>query len=192
MFESELTLWSHLVVPGTSYLERDGTTVNLEGRPQRLRRAVAPSALSDEHIFFTELAGRFGVEIDQWAASLPEDRAALPAPAESDVRAEPVAARAPAGAGKGFELVRYRGLFSGPAVERVPQLQFQRALAEIEVSPADAQERGIGAGDPVRVSSNGTSRMLTARVNRRLRAGVVRIENEHAEGLEARVEVARA
>jgi NADH-quinone oxidoreductase subunit G len=192
MFESELTLWSHLVVPGTSYLERDGTTVNLEGRPQRLRRAVAPPGLSDEHIFFTELAGRFGVEIDPWAAGLPEDRAPLPAPAESDVRAEPLAARAPAGGGKGIELVRYRGLFSGPAVERVPQLQFQRALAEVEVSPADARERGIAPGDRVRVSSNGTSRTLTARVNRRLRAGVVRIENEHAEGLEARVEVARA
>jgi NADH-quinone oxidoreductase subunit G len=40
MFESELTLWSHLVLPGTSYLERDGTFVNLEGRPQRLRRSV--------------------------------------------------------------------------------------------------------------------------------------------------------
>jgi anaerobic selenocysteine-containing dehydrogenase len=60
------------------------------------------------------------------------------------------------------------------------------------VSPADARECGIAPGDPVRVSSNGTSRTLTARVNRRLRAGVVRIENEHAEGLEARVEVARA
>ena len=29
-----------LVLPGTSYLERDGTTVNLEGRLQRQRRAV--------------------------------------------------------------------------------------------------------------------------------------------------------
>jgi predicted molibdopterin-dependent oxidoreductase YjgC len=88
--------------------------------------------------------------------------------------------------------VRYRGLFSGPAEERVPQLQFQRALAEVEISAADARERGIVAGDPVRVSSNGTSKTLTARVNRRLLAGVVRIEDEHAEGLASRVEVARA
>jgi anaerobic selenocysteine-containing dehydrogenase len=88
--------------------------------------------------------------------------------------------------------VRYRGLFSGPAVERVPQLQFQRALAEVEISAADARELGIAGGDPVRVSSNGTSKTLTARLNRRLLAGVVRIEDEHAEGLASRVEVARA
>jgi hypothetical protein len=42
------------------------------------------------------------------------------------------------------------------------------------------------------VSSNGTARTLTARLNRRLRAGVVRIENEHAAGLGGRVEVRRA
>jgi predicted molibdopterin-dependent oxidoreductase YjgC len=88
--------------------------------------------------------------------------------------------------------VRYRGLFSGPAVERVPQLQFQRALAEVEISAADARERGIAGGDLVLVSSNGTSKMLTARLNRRLLAGVVRIEDEHAEGLALRVEVTRA
>ena len=77
MFESEGTLWSHLVVPGTSYLERDGTTVNLEGRPQRQRRAVAPPS-EDELAFFASLAGRFGVEVDPWPGMLPDDHAALP------------------------------------------------------------------------------------------------------------------
>ncbi len=77
MFESEGTLWSHLVLPGTSYLERDGTTVNLEGRPQRQRRAVAPPA-EDELAFFAGLARRFGVEVDPWPTMLPDDHAALP------------------------------------------------------------------------------------------------------------------
>jgi NADH-quinone oxidoreductase subunit G len=192
MFESELTLWSHLVVPGTSYLERDGTFVNLEGRPQRLRRSVAPPAEDDELVFFARLAGRFGVEVDPWPGRLPDENAPLP-PAEAERAPIPTpAVRAAKRKGRGLELVRYRGLFSGPAVERVPQLQFQRALAEVEISGADARERGISGGDPVRVSSNGTSRTLTARLNRRLLAGVVRIEDEHAEGLASRVEVARA
>jgi predicted molibdopterin-dependent oxidoreductase YjgC len=73
----------------------------------------------------------------------------------------------------------------------VPQLQFQRPLAEVEISAADALERGIASGEPVQVSSNGTSKTLTARLNRRLISGVVRIEDEHAEGLGPRVEVAR-
>jgi predicted molibdopterin-dependent oxidoreductase YjgC len=192
MFESELTLWSHVVVPGTSYLERDGTFVNLEGRPQTLRRTVSPPGEDDELVFFAHLAGRFGVEIDPWPGRLPDEHAPLP-PAEAERTAVPApAVRAPKRAGRGLELVRYRGLFSGPAVERVPQLQFQRALAEVEISAADARERGIAGGDPVLVGSNGTSKMLTARLNRRLLAGVVRIEDEHAEGLASRVEVTRA
>jgi NADH-quinone oxidoreductase subunit G len=191
MFENELTLWSHLVLPGTSYLERDGTTVNLEGRQQRLRRAVAPPGF-DELAFFAELAERFGVEVGTWPSGLPPDLAPLPPPSEMADGVKVRATRAPRRAGKGLELLRYRGLFSGAAVERVSQLQFQRALAEVEIAAADALARGIERGDAVRVSSNGTSRTLTARVNRRLRTGVVRIENEHAEGLGARVEVTRA
>jgi NADH-quinone oxidoreductase subunit G len=190
MFENEITLTSDLVLPGTSYLERDGTTINLEGRPQRLRRAVAPP-IDDELAFFAAVAGRFDVAVDPWPGDLPEEHAPLPAKAE-DARVKPPAPRKRARGGRGLEVVRYRGLFNGEAVERVPQLQFQRSLAEVELSAADARERGIAAGDPVRVSSNGTSRLLTARLNRRLLAGVVRIEDEHAAGLAERVEVARA
>ena len=40
MFQGLALGWADLVLPGTSYLERDGTYVNLEGRLQRLRRAV--------------------------------------------------------------------------------------------------------------------------------------------------------
>jgi NADH-quinone oxidoreductase subunit G len=191
MFENEITLRSDLVLPGTSYLERDGTTINLEGRPQRLRRAVAPPG-PDELVFFAELAGRFELEIAPWPGELPDEVAPLPPRQEAGSRPRAPAARQRSRAGGGLQVLRYRGLFSGQAVKRVPQLQFQRPLAEVELSAADAGEREISAGDAVRVTSNGTSRTLTARLNRRLRAGVVRIENEHAEGLGERVEVARA
>jgi NADH-quinone oxidoreductase subunit G len=191
MFDNEVTLAADLVFPGTSYLERDGSTVNLEGRPQRLRAAVAPPA-GEELAFFAELAGRFGVAVDAWPGELPDERAPLPPKAETTPRIKAPASRRRSRPRGGLEVVRYRGLFSGEAVERVPQLQFQRPLAEVELSAADARERGISAGDAVRVSSNGTSRTLTARLNRRLRAGVVRIENEHAEGLADRVEVVHA
>jgi NADH-quinone oxidoreductase subunit G len=189
MFESEATLWSHLVVPGTSYLERDGTTVNLEGRPQRQRRAVAPPQ-EDELAFFAHLAGRFGVEMDPWPGMLPEEHAPLPETTEAGENgSSPPKAKAPSRSGKGLSLVRYRALFGGPAVERVPQLQFQRPAAEVELAYEDATSRGIQSGSTVTVSSNGTSRTLRARVNRRLRKGVARIPSEHAEGLEDRVEV---
>ena len=38
MFQGLAVGWADLVLPGTSYLERDGSYVNLEGRVQRLRR----------------------------------------------------------------------------------------------------------------------------------------------------------
>ena len=68
MFQSDLTAWSHVVVPGTSYLEREGTFVNLEGRPQRLRRAVVPDG-PDELEWLARLAERFGVAVDPWACA---------------------------------------------------------------------------------------------------------------------------
>jgi NADH-quinone oxidoreductase subunit G len=190
MFQSEVTAWSHVVVPGTSYLERDGTFVNLEGRPQRLRRAVVPTG-PDELEWLARLGGRLGVEIDPWAAPAPADYAELP-PADEFGWSQPdpqVAAGKPAG--PGLELVRFRALFSGPAVERVPQLSFQRPAPEVELGWDDAQTREIGQGETVEVVSNGTSKLLRARINRKLRLGVVRIAAEHAEGLADRVQVSR-
>jgi anaerobic selenocysteine-containing dehydrogenase len=90
-----------------------------------------------------------------------------------------------------FRLLRYTPLFSGPAVERVPELQFQRPAAEVELARADAQRLGVASGDTVRVSHNGTSVELRAHVSRLLPEGVVRVAREHAGALEQSVEVTR-
>jgi NADH-quinone oxidoreductase subunit G len=188
MFQSELTAWSHVVLPGTSYLEREGTLVNLEGRAQRLRRAVVPDG-PDELEWLARLAERFGVSVDPWAAPTAGERAEL-APGDEFAwsRPDPQAATGRP-AGPGLELVRYRTLFSGAAVERVPQLQFQRPAPEVELAYDDATTRGIASGETVRVVSNGTSKELRARLSRRLKTGVVRIAAEHGEGLADRVQV---
>ena len=190
MFQSEATSWSHVVFPGTSYLEREGTFVNLEGRPQRLRRAVVPQ-WPDELELLAQLGDRLGVRVDPWAAPSAGERADLP-PGDPSAWSQPDP-EAPAGrpAAPGLELVRYRALFSGAAVERVRELQFQRPLPEVELAYEDARTRGIANGDPVAVSSNGTSRELRARVNRRLRSGVARVALEHADGLEDHVQVTK-
>ncbi len=185
MYMTEITGWSHLVLPGTSYLERDGTTVNVEGRPQRQRRAVAPPAGFDELEFFARLAERFGVDLPPVGSGL--------ALQQRDVAMQdltpPSPRTAPAGS---FSLLRYRPLFAGAAVDRVPQLQFQRPAGEIELAHADGRELGVRTGDTVAVRSNGTSRQLTAKLNRRLRRGVVRIARPDAEGLDDVVQVEKA
>ncbi|HEU4451127.1 MAG TPA: molybdopterin-dependent oxidoreductase [Gaiellaceae bacterium] len=190
MFQSDLTAWAHVVLPGTSYLEREGTFVNLEGRPQRLRRAVVPAG-PDELELLAGLGERLGVEIAPWAAPTAAEHAELP-PGDEFAWSLPDP-QPPTGrpAGPGLELVRVRALFSGQAVERVEQLQFQRPAGEVELARDDALTRGIAAGETVRVTANGSRRELRARLSRRLRTGVVRIAAEHAEGFENRVQVER-
>jgi NADH-quinone oxidoreductase subunit G len=201
MFQGLAVGWADLVLPGTSYLERDGTYVNLEGRLQRLRRAVIPPA-PDELAWISRLAERFGVDVSPHPSAVFAEVSeriydGLPygdvgERAELRTRSEapsPELPKEPPAENEGLRLVRYRPLFSGPAVERVPELQFQRPGAEIELSRPDAEARGIATGDPVTVSHNGTSLQLRARITKTLREGVVRIPAEHAGELGGQVEV---
>jgi NADH dehydrogenase/NADH:ubiquinone oxidoreductase subunit G len=203
MFEESFRGIADLVLPGTSYLERDGTTVNLEGRLQRQRRAVL-APVPDVLAWVAKLGERFGVEISPYASVVfdqvsqtcfggisyaeIDERAALPKPAAQPV--VPTATGTPAAA-RGLRLVAYRPLFSGPAVDRNPTLQFQRPDPIVELSAADATSRGIRNGQTVTVSSNGTSIELRARIARDLAAGAVRIASDHAGDLHPTVEVKR-
>ena len=146
-FHDALRGIADLVLPATSYLERDGTMVNLEGRPQRLRRAVIPPT-PDELAWIAKLAERFGVEIDPHARAVSgEEHAALPLRAEpSGPPTVPTAAKMPTAKGGPLRLLRYRPLFSGPEVERVDELQFQRPQPELELSAHDAEIRHIATG----------------------------------------------
>jgi predicted molibdopterin-dependent oxidoreductase YjgC len=205
MFAEELRPFADVVLPATSYLERDGTMVNLEGRVQRLRRSVMPPC-PDELAWIAKLAERFGVQIAPDAlgvfselspklfdgASLSEvgERGVLRAEASASAPPKAAAKEKVAGGGP-LRLTSYRALFSGPAIERVPELRFQRPDHVVELSPKDASVRGVENGDLVRVSSNGTSVELRAHVNRRLLAGVVRAAAEHVQDLAAGVEVTK-
>jgi NADH-quinone oxidoreductase subunit G len=204
MFHGLAAGWADLVLPGTSYLERDGTYVNLEGRLQRLRRTVIPPA-PDELAWISKLAERFDVAISPYPSAVFAEVSAIafgglpfgeidelaPLPPASATAPAVETTPEPEHRGGGLSLVRYRPLFSGPAVDRVPELQFQRPLAEVELSEEDARSRGIRNGDAVSVSSNGTSVSLRARVSRELRSGVVRIAEENAGELQPWVEVSK-
>jgi NADH-quinone oxidoreductase subunit G len=204
MFQGLAAGWADLVLPGTSYLERDGTYVNLEGRIQRLRRAVIPP-VPDELAWISKLAERFEVELSPYPSLVFDevsaiafggvpfggigDRAPLPAAtaatAPIEVPAEPTSNEG------GLRLVRYRPLFSGPAVDRVRELQFQRPQPEAELSEQDARSRGIRNGEEITVRSNGTSVKLRARLSRELRPGVVRVPEDFAGDLQPSVEISK-
>jgi len=199
--------WADLVLPGTSYLERDGTYVNLEGRLQRLRRTATPPC-PDELEWISRLAARFDIEVAPYASSLfaevsercygglsfgeVGERAALRTYDAAPSHVEPPALPEPKTAEGGLRLVCYKPLFSGPAVERVTELQFQRPRAEVELSAADAERHGVKTGDEVTLTGGGASVTLRARVSRKLRAGIARVPDEFAGEVRGAVELSRA
>jgi NADH dehydrogenase/NADH:ubiquinone oxidoreductase subunit G len=202
MFEASFRGIADLVLPAQSYLERDGTTVNLEGRLQRQRRAVL-APVPDLLAWIARLGERFAVEISPYASVVFDEvaekcfgglrfgevaeRAELPPRAERPPE-DVSSAAAVTGAG-GLRLVQYRPLFSGPAVDRTPELEFQRPNGEVQISRDDARARGIRNGQSVTVSSNGTSVELRARVVRDLQAGVLRVAEGQADELHEQVEI---
>jgi NADH-quinone oxidoreductase subunit G len=205
MFRRLVTPLADLVLPGTSYLERDGTYVNLEGRLQRLRRAVIPPA-PDELAVLARLAERFDVELSPYPSQVFDEvsaivyggrpygevgeEAPLPEPVPTGHVQGPGPRTGPEETGDGgLRLVTYRPLFSGPAVERVPELRFQEPDPEVELAPPDAARLGISKGDEVTVRANGTSVTLRVRLADDLSTGAVRIATPHAGGLEGTVEV---
>jgi predicted molibdopterin-dependent oxidoreductase YjgC len=204
LFEDSFRGLADLVLPGTSYLERDGTTVNLEGRLQRQRRAVL-APCPDELAWIAKLAERFGVELSPYASLVFDEVSAacfggiafadvgetseLPEPTQSQAPPADWTASAAEQPGGMLRLVAYRPLFSGPAVDRTPELDFQRPPAEVQLARADARARGIRNGQTVTVSSNGTSVQLRARIAKDLAAGTVRVPREHAGDLHLHVEV---
>jgi NADH-quinone oxidoreductase subunit G len=210
MFGGLTAGWADLVLPGTGYLEREGTFVNLEGRLQRLRRTVTPPC-PDELEWIAELASRFDVDVAPYAAAVfaevservygglafgevgelaplrgyPEAPAHVARPALPEPRGKPRRSSQ-------VRLVAYKPLFSGPAVERVAELQFQRPQPELELSADDARRRKVKTGDLVTLGANGSAITLPVRVNRRLREGIARVALEHANGLGGIVELAKA
>ncbi|MFL5953511.1 MAG: molybdopterin-dependent oxidoreductase [Gaiellaceae bacterium] len=211
MFAESFREIADLVLPGTSYLERDGTTINLEGRLQRQRRAVL-APVPDVLAWLSKLGERFDVDISPHSAVIFDEiadrcfggirygdigeRGQLPARAARAATREPGSKSEPGSAAvhgsaavQGLRLVAYKPLFSGPAVERTPELQFQRAGGELQISREDARTRKIRNGQTVTVSSNGTTVELRARIARDVAAGTVRVAVEDAGDLHLDVEV---
>ena len=211
MFHELAGGWADLILPATGALERDGTTMNLEGRLQRLRRAVMPPC-PDELAWISMLAARFDVEISPHVSlvfaelsehlfqdlSLDDIGLHAAAPVEDAVRRR--RPRRPSPCRRWCRGAHFVGELQPAPLPPAPLRPRRRARARARVpapgargraSAADAEHRGISSGDTVLLRSNGTSVELRARVNRRLIEGLVRVAEEHAGDLHATIEVAK-
>jgi NADH-quinone oxidoreductase subunit G len=110
----------------------------------------------------------------------------LPAPASDVVR--PATAGTDAGmreraasSNGALRLGRYRSIWASPEVEISPSLLFTVARQQVELSPDDARRLGIGDGDLIDVSQNGTRLRGTAHVRSGVPAGTAFLADGIAE-----------
>ncbi len=119
----------------------------------------------------------------------------LPAPAVSPARpaaaasagtayaaAPPDANGAGAASNGALRLGTYRSIWAAPEVEISPALKFTVARQQVELSPEDASRLGIGDGQAVAVSQNGTTLRGTAHVRSGIPAGTAFLADGIAEG----------
>ena len=97
----------------------------------------------------------------------------LPAPASDQAR--PAKARKSAANGVpangALRLGTYRSIWAAPEVEISPALKFTVARQQVELSPEDARRLGIGNGDAIEISQNGTRLSGSAHVRSGVPAG---------------------
>ena len=202
MFQSLAAGWADLVLPGTSYLERDGTYVNLEGRLQRLRRSVIPPA-PDELAWISKLAERFDVEIAPYASAVfaeLSERIYDGLPVRRGRRAGP-AAHAQRGARGRPARAAGRAQGQGPAPDPLQGALLRprgrarpRARSSSGRRPRSSSRRGRRVAAASRAARPSASRTTAPRLRaagarqRRAARRVVRIADEHAGELGGLVE----
>ncbi len=113
----------------------------------------------------------------------------LPAPAADQAR--PASASSAASNGSlsngslsngALWLGTYRSIWAAPEVEISPALKFTVARQQVELSPEDASRLGIGNGEAVGISQNGTTLHGTAHVRSGVPAGTAFLADGIAEG----------
>lgn len=214
LFLNETARFAHVFLPGTSFLEKDGTFTNAERRINRVRPAMPAKTGMDEWEVTSRLARAMGYDMRYNSASEIMDEIAQLTPAFQRVSFErldqvgslqwPCNDAAPDGTPimhvDGF--VRGKGGFVVtefvPTTERTSRkfpliLTTGRILSQynvgaqtrrtentiwhhkdiLEIHPHDAENRGIGDGDLVRIQSRMGETALSAKLSERLQPGVV-------------------
>jgi formate dehydrogenase major subunit len=222
LFLNETANYAHVFLPGSTFLEKDGTFTNAERRIQLVRKVMEPANGLEDWQVTQALANAMGL---QWHYTHPAqimDEIARLTPSFAGVSFDrldaagslqwPVNEASPDGSPVMHEggFVRGKGLFvvtdyvptdekTGP---RFPLLLTTgRILSQynvgaqtrrtanvvwheedlLEIHPSDAENRGIGDGDWVRLASRKGETALRAQVTDRVAPGVVYTTFHHPE-----------
>jgi NADH-quinone oxidoreductase subunit G len=175
---SELLGYADLVLPAATFVEREGTLTDWEGRRQPVRAAMdPPGAARADYSIFSEAARRCGRPIG--CRTITDVRTELDgllsvepvAPSDGG----PVRAEAPRGhADYPLRLLTYRLLYDdGSRIRHTDGVRKVTLQPFVEVHPSDAQRSGIEDGLDVTVTSAHGSVVARALVTDNIREGVV-------------------
>jgi predicted molibdopterin-dependent oxidoreductase YjgC len=204
LFLSPTAAKAHVVLPATSFAEKDGTFTNAERRIQRVRRGIpSPGEAKTDYAIFELLAARFGQNLSytgpaavfaEIVASSPDyaglDYAAIGAqglvwggetlvPRQRKLQG---VAGAKAVSGGSFQLVTGSALYhSGTVSTRASGPQAALPAAYVELSREDAKGLGVLDGEVVTVKGSGVELKLKVKVGNRLPRGVVFVPYHFAE-----------
>jgi NADH-quinone oxidoreductase subunit G len=172
---SPLLEYADLVFPAATFVEREGTITDWEGRRQPMHAAVEPPGTARaDYAILAEAARRLGRSIGcrTFIDASGELRGFLDSAAVwPQMNGE---APAPAAASDGLRLLTYRLLYDdGSRIRRTKGIRELTPGAIAELNTADAQRIGIADGAHVTVSSEHGSLKLRARVTDGIAEGVV-------------------
>jgi formate dehydrogenase major subunit len=203
LFLNETAKYAHVFLPGSSFLEKDGTFTNAERRVSRVRKVMQPLAGLEDWQVTVELSKALGYPMTYTHPSQIMDEIAALTPTFHGLTYEkldrlgsiqwPCNEHAPEGTPTMHigEFVRGKGKFFVteyvPTNERTTSrfpliLTTGRVLTQynvghdedrLEIHPHDADTRGISTGDWVGVASRAGDTVMRALVTDRVQPGVV-------------------
>jgi NADH-quinone oxidoreductase subunit G len=182
-----------LVIPASGYQEKNGTSVNLEGRLQRVNAAgTLPETMKAELTWLAGLARRLGEVVPGNAGGVFRVAAAhlgsrLPVSALGEIPDDgilgvtggpaplPVGAGAPT-AHDQLTLFVSPFLYDGGDVDRTERMQFLKTeLGRLTLARDDARAMGIARGDEVSVTFGDTTAVARVAISKRVAPGYARM-----------------
>lgn len=194
IFMNATTEVADVVLPGTTFAEKDGHFTNFEGRLGRLESAIPPIGDSrPDWEIVARIAAAMGADFG-WRSHDPisEELAQLSMPPSIPGSGQAVAvngAHLPAENGDRLILATEQHLYTaGVAGRHAPSLTVMLPDAVAELNAADAERLQIAHGDRVHVASAGGEVNLKAMVARRVPSGVVSLPDRFLEAAPRRLD----
>ncbi len=190
---------ANVVFPAESYAEKEGTVTHPDGRVQRLRQAIQrPGEVRPQRTVLLDLISELlGQRLEIHSSAMLTAQAFAAVPFYGGLTLEEIGGQGvrwpereaaskhvapdipddeletPPELGDGMRLGTVPSLWGSRVTEHSPTLRFLSPHQRAEISAADAERLGIGPGDAVEISADGTTVRATAALRARVSPGSV-------------------